>query len=261
MGSKMSMGKAEPAVLVLSGVLLVMVSGAAGPAGRHRAKEAVCLSKLRSWGKVFDAFARDNDNHFISGEGMGSGLWWIQPLESYWKDRRLLLCPEAVGPISNLAAPDWASVAWQVTWQSASYAGSYGLNGWVCNTREGSGAWGRLPAEAYWRTPGDPAAHTVPVFADSWWVSYWPRHMDLPPATGGGPSEAASTNEMQRVCIDRHDGAVNSLFMDWSTRKVGLKELWTLKWHRQYNTAGPWTKAGGVMPTDWPQWMSRFKDF
>lgn len=85
--------------------------------------------------------------------------------------------------------------------------------------------------------------------------------MDLPPATGGGPSGAASTNEMQRVCIDRHDGAVNSLFMDWSTRKVGLKELWMLKWHRQYNTAGPWTKAGGVMPTDWPQWMSQFKDF
>jgi len=25
--------------------------------------------------------------------------------------------------------------------------------------------------------------------------------------------------------------------------------------------AGPWTKAGGVMPTDWPQWMSQFKDF
>jgi hypothetical protein len=49
--------------------------------------------------------------------------------------------------------------------------------------------------------------------------------------------------------------------MDWSVRKVGLKELWTLKWHGQYDTDGPWTKRGGVKPEDWPQWMRRFKDY
>ncbi len=49
--------------------------------------------------------------------------------------------------------------------------------------------------------------------------------------------------------------------MDWSVRKVGLKELWTLKWHRQYDTAGPWTKAGGVQGEDWPLWLRRFKDY
>jgi len=63
------------------------------------------------------------------------------------------------------------------------------------------------------------------------------------------------------VCINRHDGGINSLLMDWSVRKVGLKELWTLKWHPEYNTQGPWTKAGGVKPEDWPAWMRRFKDY
>jgi prepilin-type processing-associated H-X9-DG protein len=62
-------------------------------------------------------------------------------------------------------------------------------------------------------------------------------------------------------CINRHEGHVNALFFDWSVRKVGLKELWTLKWHRQFNTAGPWTKAGGVQPEDWPEWMRGFKDY
>ena len=38
-------------------------------------------------------------------------------------------------------------------------------------------------------------------------------------------------------CMNRHNGGVNGLFMGWSVRKVGLKELWTLKWHRQYDTA------------------------
>ena len=62
-------------------------------------------------------------------------------------------------------------------------------------------------------------------------------------------------------CINRHEGGVNSLFLDWSVRKVGLKELWTLKWHRGFDTAGKWTKAGGVQPEDWPVWMRGFKDY
>jgi prepilin-type processing-associated H-X9-DG protein len=62
-------------------------------------------------------------------------------------------------------------------------------------------------------------------------------------------------------CINRHDGGVNFLFLDWSVRKVGLKESWTLKWHGEYDTAGPWTKRGGVKPEDWPAWMQRFKDY
>jgi hypothetical protein len=54
---------------------------------------------------------------------------------------------------------------------------------------------------------------------------------------------------------------VNGLFLDWSVRKVGLKELWTLKWNRQYDTTNVWTKAGGVQPDDWPEWMRNFKDY
>jgi hypothetical protein len=42
---------------------------------------------------------------------------------------------------------------------------------------------------------------------------------------------------------------------------VGLKELFTLKWHIGYNRANAWTKAGGVLPEDWPEWMSSFKDY
>ena len=51
------------------------------------------------------------------------------------------------------------------------------------------------------------------------------------------------------------------LFLDWTVRKVGLKELWKLKWHRKYNINGPWTRAGGVQPGDWPEWMKNVKDY
>jgi hypothetical protein len=49
--------------------------------------------------------------------------------------------------------------------------------------------------------------------------------------------------------------------MDYSARKVGLKELWALKWHRLYNQSGPWTLAGGSIASDWPDWMRNFKDY
>jgi len=42
---------------------------------------------------------------------------------------------------------------------------------------------------------------------------------------------------------------------------VDLKQLYTLKWSSAFNTAGPWTKAGGVEPEDWPQWMRKYKDY
>jgi len=66
---------------------------------------------------------------------------------------------------------------------------------------------------------------------------------------------------MARICINRHRGFTNSSFLDWSVRKVGLKELWKLKWHRHFDISGPWTKAGGVQPDDWPDWLRPFKDY
>ena len=54
---------------------------------------------------------------------------------------------------------------------------------------------------------------------------------------------------------------MNGVFLDWSVRKIGLKELWKLKWFRDFDTNGPWTRAGGVKPEDWPEWMRGFKDY
>jgi prepilin-type processing-associated H-X9-DG protein len=61
--------------------------------------------------------------------------------------------------------------------------------------------------------------------------------------------------------MDRHSRGINVVFFDFSVRKVGLKELWTLKWHQHSNTAGLWTKAGGVLPDAWPKWLRNCKDY
>jgi prepilin-type processing-associated H-X9-DG protein len=66
---------------------------------------------------------------------------------------------------------------------------------------------------------------------------------------------------MKRFCLARHEGAVNVTFLDFSLRKIGVKELWTLKWHREFDTAGPWTKAGGARVEAWPQRVRGFRDY
>jgi prepilin-type processing-associated H-X9-DG protein len=76
-----------------------------------------------------------------------------------------------------------------------------------------------------------------------------------------GYGDKGTTNEINHFVINRHNGFINLLFMDWSARHIGLKENWTLKWHHAFNTSGPWTKAGGVQPSDWPEWLRRFKDY
>ena len=63
-------------------------------------------------------------------------------------------------------------------------------------------------------------------------------------------------DNMRRFCMNRHSGFLNCLFLDFSVRKVGLKELWSLRWHRE------WTEdlAATGLPA-WPEWMQRFKDY
>jgi prepilin-type processing-associated H-X9-DG protein len=103
----------------------------------------------------------------------------------------------------------------------------------------------------------------IPVIGDGTWHDAWPRHTDTPSPSmdAFGIGDQGTSGEMNHFCIDRHNGFCNLLFMDWSVRNAGLKELWTLKWHRAFDTMGPWTRAGGVLPSDWPRWLQRYKDY
>jgi hypothetical protein len=65
---------------------------------------------------------------------------------------------------------------------------------------------------------------------------------------------------MSRFCLDRHNENIDMLFMDLTVRKVGLRELWTLKWHREFNTQGPWTAADSSSEAKWQKsapWMAQ----
>jgi prepilin-type processing-associated H-X9-DG protein len=107
-----------------------------------------------------------------------------------------------------------------------------------------------------WEDAYQKGADNIPLLLDSVTGQGFCHETDLPPEF-----EGRLAFDLSSFCFNRHDGGINSLFLDFSIRKVGLKELWTLKWHRNFNTAGPCTRAGGVKPEEWPEWMRKFKDY
>src|SRR5690606_24102259 len=108
-------------------------------------------------------------------------------------------------------------------------------------------AWHKLTAKG---------ASDAPLMMEAAWFHVTPLPDDVPPAVEFSPTLGALSN-MGMVAMNRHYGGINILFLDSSVRRVPLKELWTLKWHRTFDTNGPWSTNNGNQPA-WSDWMRKF---
>jgi len=241
---------------------------------KFQARSVVCISKLKQWGLFFSMYAEDYDGRFMKGfEDRPTANRWVYALGDYYKwDDEFTCCPNATKPWMDEFGVDsgaegsdvGATMAWGYSDQghwAKPMKGSYGINGWVVDPDPGDEQphTERGGPECFWRGPAVAGAGYVPLFTEAKRYNGMPLHYDTPPDTNGARWENES--QLGRFCMDRHDGFAGCLFMDFSARKVGIKELWTLKWHRKFSQAGPWTIGGGVQATDWPDWMQSFKDY
>jgi len=271
--NKLNFTKRDIIVVLGCVVFLLMNLGAVGSGGRRRAKEMVCLSNLHQWGHIWSMYCQDNDGYFcMESDEVG---WprgnWIIVLRPQWKTRTdILKCPMATKRLpteESYGGPFRTYVIGIGGLSNQREEGSYGANCWIFNPRPGQTMIQQRPVEWNWKTPNVKGGNNIPVFGDTMLRGGGPFYQNgnplseriIPPEYNG--QWIMAKNEMMHFCINRHNGAVNHLFMDWSVRKVGLKELWTLKWHREFRVNGFWTKAGGVQPSDWPQWMRNFKEY
>jgi prepilin-type N-terminal cleavage/methylation domain-containing protein len=239
---------------------------------RSQARGVACLSRLKQWGLYFSMYAEDYNGRFMEGHtAEPQANRWVSALGDYYKwDDEFTCCPNATKPwVDKNGVTEGAegtdvgvTMAWGYMNQShwlEPMKGSYGINGYCVDIQEGreprgAGSW-------YWRGPNVAGAAYVPLFLGAQRYNGVVDSVDEPPVFDGQGWADGGEGRMLRFCLNRHDGFVNGLFLDFSTRKIGLKELWTFKWHRQYNINGPWTKAGGCQSTDWPEWMWKFKDY
>jgi len=257
----------ELLVVIAILVLLMAILMPALQRVKKQAKAVACQAKLKQWSLVFAMYTEDHNGSFHQGwtSSEGQKSLWMDAQLPYYKDVQLRICPMATKPYTEDGQPGLGG-AWGVHPPNSGEggqiggAGSYGINGWVNNPR-GAPAAGRDP-ENYWRTVNVKAVSQIPVFLDAAWARMYVLHTNEPPEYEGDVWTAGIANRsMRNFCLNRHDGFVNGLFMDWTVRKIGLKQLWTFKWHRNFDVSGRWTKAGGVQAEDWPQWMRKFKDY
>jgi hypothetical protein len=258
---KYNINFAKKDVVVALGCVVFLLAGlgAVGDSGRRRAKEAVCLSNLKQWGTIWAMYTDDNNGYFPTRTG-SSGRWITALYDYYSKSPKICVCPMAkkyateLGTGSALAIGGDKFTSWgkvDIGVGRPAIYGSYGCNGWVYVP--GSDPLYGLPAKNFWRTPNVEGASNIPLFLDCWFWDGWPLNGDRPPMGDGREYRNSSdTDAMNRFCINRHQQAINGLFLDYSVREIGLKELWRLKWHKTFNTN---------VTVTWPQWMQNFKDY
>ena len=247
-------------VISIIAMLLSMILPSLSATKRY-ARSVICQSRLMEWGLFFTTYAEDYNDAFCKGpysytdtEGHHQNTQedlWIYAMEGYYDNPEMLLCVAAER--NDGASPfkrSWGNI------DERPFYGSYGLNGWVYNPPVGVTEVSGHPTGNNWRSLNPKKRYNVPVLLDAGWHTGYPESSDLPASMVEYNTfiyEGDTDNQMRYFAIDRHDnGCVNVLFMDSSIEKVGLKELWRLKWHQNYD-------AGAELP-EWPEWMNGIKN-
>lgn len=254
MKSRANFTKEDLVVVLGCFVFLLANLGAVGSTGRRRAKEAVCLCNLKQWGVIWKSYTDDHGGFFAKrGGDEGDTMHnWQVAAEPYYKNRRLLLCPEAVKPYIEGGKPPFCS--W--TDITGEYHSSYCVNLWVANEGEDNSHF----SNRCWRTPYTKSAAYAPLLLDGNWKDCEAYHSDAPPNYGDYWWEA-NQNEMKRVCVNRHNAGVNGIFLDLSARKIGLKELWEIWWHKDWNPNNDPPPDFCTPTPTYNGWMCNMKDF
>ncbi|MHC4637355.1 MAG: type II secretion system protein [Planctomycetota bacterium] len=210
-----------------------------------RAKELAlavsCKANLRQWTVAYSGYVNDNDGFFSNGGFLD---------KTYFITENLWLCPAATKPFDQGGRSPFASFKTEAT----SWYSSYRPNGWC--TKNPTAATQRN--ELIWKSPGVKRASEIPMFLDGS-NGHVPWHSDNPPEFDGavygyGGVHHPNADEIRSYCLNRHNEHINGAFCDFSVRKIGLKELWELPWHRDWY-------MDNYNPPVWPPWMRKMKDY
>jgi prepilin-type N-terminal cleavage/methylation domain-containing protein len=239
---------------------------------RKQAKNVMCQSNLKQWGVFFAMYTDDNNSMYMIRSGNGPGRWLDVMSNYYDSNPDIRLC----SMVTKIANPDMAAgVDWwgrtYLAWgrvprwdlggqRKEGWYGSYGINGYVYQMAPNETTlYGNAPSR-FWKTSLVKNGNEIPLLLDDYFWCGWVRETNTPPQEFDWQNRDDS-DAMNRYCLDRHQERINAVFMDYTVRYIGLKELWMLPWARNWDKAGPWTSAGGVTPSDWPEWMRRMKDY
>ena len=232
---------------------------------KAQARGVVCRSNLKQWGVITALYAQDNEDKLYQSVAGGSlnaeDAYWIVASLPYYGDRDIRLCP-STKVINRDPAYNYGSTreAWGPlygsTWMEAFSTGSYGINEWAsAPPSDAADIWG-FDVSWTWRKTTAGEASDVPVFLDCAFVDGFSLDDNFAPVSRDDQN-GWGNHAIKLYCLDRHNQAVNAVFLDGSARKVLIKNLWKLKWHREFDIKASYYYTG---EKEWPDWMKSFRE-
>lgn len=250
-------------VIAIMAMLLAVILPALSKV-KKQAQRVACMSNLSQWGLILTLYSEDHDGHLFAGyydytdpngatfTSSNSDLW-PYALESYYQLPELTVCPSSIFRTPDIHDP------LKIEEAGGNLSGGYGLNGWVGDTPREILKTEGLDISDSWRTIIQYGGSKIPCMADAVWYTGRPLATDLPPEENyskrypdRGEIVIEPSNQMQRFTVSWHDQKTNVLLMDGMVKSISPKELWRLKWHKNFDTAAP-------LP-EWPEWMESFKN-
>jgi prepilin-type N-terminal cleavage/methylation domain-containing protein len=259
---------------------------------RDQAKDSMCMQRLQQWGVMYNMYADDNDGTLMDMtmiQGLGYDHAWVYLMKTYIGDWEICRCPATVKTWADGEGYQDPLMGWDFqiigdivdsfyeqmfTINNQWAYGSYGKNAFVSNAdiyamRTGLEEGHSWMYEYCYKNIRVEGVSRIPVFGDSQWMGGWPTVYTEPALTRlHGPDGGDSLNQWN---LDRHNMSVNLVFLDWSVRKVGLRQLWSLKWSKQTvdDENGINVPAWGNLsvvsdwndPLQWPEWMRNSKNY
>jgi prepilin-type N-terminal cleavage/methylation domain-containing protein/prepilin-type processing-associated H-X9-DG protein len=237
-------------IALLMGIMLPALSKV-----RNQARGVVCKSNLNQWGKIFYLYTHDNNGRFMvwNVSATAGGGTWIVPLMRYYAEggEEARLCPTTKRTQAEGESVP-ARMAWQCEIDGKAHLNIYGIINWCYDLRHGvTDIWGLPDADRRaWRQIDQRRSADIPMFLECWRWGGGP--VDRTAAPPPDEEQLYNVSGLDRYCLNRHGYTINVCFMDGSVRKARLKQLWDLKWHKEYSLADP-------LP-DWPDWMAALPD-
>ena len=244
-------------IAILAALLLPALAKA-----KDQAQAINCTSNLHQWGVVWNVYCGDNKDSFPSGANPDGTIDenaranWFNALELNPSQRHgIVLCPTAsstnynLGTAAGLGGFGSLTLAFLFPLQNSGGTstsdeyengepGSYGANLWLYHTQVD--IQGRIWQDHWGKLGASPLPTQTPLKLDSMWRGggpYWEGGSETYAASVlPGVSSADAGREMEHFTVPRHGAGKRTeiVFYDGSASALKIKDLWGLKWHREW---------------------------